>query len=246
MPGWLQRTVAIASMCLVYGSAQALPVLQIGPGTVGDWTYDTITETWVTTSNIFELETLANTNLAGGSGQYAWDGAGGLAQYAYLVVAATPKAADATDLFNVSLTNDSSALSMVSWGFGNPPLEDTNSMAPHGIYDTYFEIYEFQFDRSPVEIGNTEPGDSSTAIGHSETIGVEILSLSALGLHFDLFTLTDSGKFSDITELTKDVLKANAPYSHDAEYNVVPVPAAFWLFGTALLGFIGFSRRRLV
>jgi hypothetical protein len=26
-------------------------------------------------------------------------------------------------------------------------------------------------------------------------------------------------------------------------YNVVPVPAAIWLFGTALLGFIGFSRR---
>ena len=29
-------------------------------------------------------------------------------------------------------------------------------------------------------------------------------------------------------------------------YNVVPVPAAFWLFGTALLGFIGFSRRTSV
>jgi hypothetical protein len=25
-------------------------------------------------------------------------------------------------------------------------------------------------------------------------------------------------------------------------YNVVPVPAAVWLFGTALLGFIGLSR----
>lgn len=27
---------------------------------------------------------------------------------------------------------------------------------------------------------------------------------------------------------------------------VVPVPAAFWLFGTALIGFVGFSRRRSV
>jgi hypothetical protein len=25
--------------------------------------------------------------------------------------------------------------------------------------------------------------------------------------------------------------------------SVVPVPAAFWLFGTALIGFIGFSRK---
>ena len=30
------------------------------------------------------------------------------------------------------------------------------------------------------------------------------------------------------------------------KYNVVPVPAAFWLFGTALIGFIGFSRRTSV
>ena len=29
-------------------------------------------------------------------------------------------------------------------------------------------------------------------------------------------------------------------------YSVVPVPAAFWLFGTALIGFIGYSRRRSV
>ena len=36
--------------------------------------------------------------------------------------------------------------------------------------------------------------------------------------------------------------------SHYTEFNVspVPVPAAFWLFGTALIGFIGFSRRTKV
>ena len=29
-----------------------------------------------------------------------------------------------------------------------------------------------------------------------------------------------------------------------AEVSAVPVPAAIWLFGTALIGFIGFSKRR--
>lgn len=29
-------------------------------------------------------------------------------------------------------------------------------------------------------------------------------------------------------------------------YNVVPVPASVWLFGSALIGFIGYSRRRIV
>jgi hypothetical protein len=38
-------------------------------------------------------------------------------------------------------------------------------------------------------------------------------------------------------------------YSHWTEYgsvSAVPVPAAFWLFGTALIGFIGVSRRTKV
>ena len=34
--------------------------------------------------------------------------------------------------------------------------------------------------------------------------------------------------------------------SHVAIYGVVPLPATFWLFGTALIGFVGFSRRRSV
>jgi len=37
--------------------------------------------------------------------------------------------------------------------------------------------------------------------------------------------------------------------SHVAIYgdvSPIPVPAAFWLFGTALIGFIGYSRRRSV
>lgn len=29
-------------------------------------------------------------------------------------------------------------------------------------------------------------------------------------------------------------------------YNIVPIPASVWLFGTALLGFIGFARRRTI
>jgi hypothetical protein len=48
--------------------------------------------------------------------------------------------------------------------------------------------------------------------------------------------------------LTVDLGTAN-DYSHWTEYgavSAVPVPAAAWLFGTALIGFIGFSRRTKV
>lgn len=41
---------------------------------------------------------------------------------------------------------------------------------------------------------------------------------------------------------TNDYVLAN---SYDISVNAVPVPAAFWLFGTALVGLIGFGKRKL-
>jgi hypothetical protein len=49
--------------------------------------------------------------------------------------------------------------------------------------------------------------------------------------------------------LTIDLGTDTNDYSHWTEYgpvSVVPVPAAVWLFGTALIGFVGMSRRRKV
>jgi hypothetical protein len=49
--------------------------------------------------------------------------------------------------------------------------------------------------------------------------------------------------------LTVDLGADTNDYSHWTEYgpmSAVPVPAAAWLFGTALIGFIGFSRRTKV
>jgi len=49
-------------------------------------------------------------------------------------------------------------------------------------------------------------------------------------------------------ELTVALTQGTAEYSHWTEFGpvAVPVPAAIWLFGTALIGFIGFSRRTKV
>ena len=51
--------------------------------------------------------------------------------------------------------------------------------------------------------------------------------------------ISGSGFFND------DVLTGN-PYASFTTSSAVPVPAAVWLFGTALVGFIGMSRRRKV
>jgi len=49
--------------------------------------------------------------------------------------------------------------------------------------------------------------------------------------------------------VTVNLLGDADSYSHWTEYgtpSAVPVPAAAWLFGTALIGFVGMSRRRKV
>ena len=131
-------------------------------------------------------------------------------------------------------------------GFGTPPVEDPNSIGGHGIFDTYFEIYQFNFDDVVTTIGDIQPGGTGTGDGYIETFDIAINSLAAgaTGIHFDLFTVEGDGVL-DLGSSSRSTVNAFAPFSHDAEYEmtVVPVPASIWLFGTALIGFIGFSRR---
>ena len=51
--------------------------------------------------------------------------------------------------------------------------------------------------------------------------------------------------FTGFGDWTTD--SASAPFNAVADVGVVgvvPIPAAIWLFGTALLGLVGFSKRR--
>lgn len=244
---WLGPLMAIGLLSQVFGTAYAIPALQIGPGAVGDWSYDGGTETWVTSSDPFSLNAVANSDTAGANGAYAWDPAGSSAQIGYLILALAP-AADVADGFDVTVSNDGGALSIYDSGFGTPPEEDPNSIPGHGIYDTYYEIYQFNFDGPLTTISDIQPGGSGSGDGYIEAFDIAINSLApgATGIHFDLFTVTGDG-ILDLGSSSRDTVNRFAPFSHDGEYvKVVPVPAAIWLFGTALIGFIGFSRRTKV
>ena len=59
-------------------------------------------------------------------------------------------------MFDVAVSDDSGALTMVASGFGGLPFVDNT--APHGIYPTYFEMYEFRFDGGLVGLPNTQTG----------------------------------------------------------------------------------------
>jgi hypothetical protein len=138
------------------------------------------------------------------------------------------------ETFNITLSNDGASLTLVSYGYGTPPVTDSNALAPHGIFNTYFEVYEFTFDDISGPISNTQPGETGTGDGHVETFDVVINSvIDGTGVHFDLFTLEGNGLLAD-AENTE--MKAFAAFSHDAEYSqAIPEPTAALVFGVGLL-----------
>lgn len=215
----LRILVLLAVLTGFAGSASALPSLQLGPGPVGSWTYDTSTQTWVTDDPGFELNAYANDDVFG-RGAYAWD-APGTNQVAYLVVSAVPH----TDLdaFDITISNDGAALAIFQSGTGTPPVTDPKGISPHSIFDTYYEIYEFEFDGPLTGIIDTQSGGGSSAKGYIETFDITINSLvpGQYAVHFDLYTLKSNG-----TDL-----KAVAPYSHDAQASPIPEPSAALVFG---------------
>lgn len=229
--------VALAgALFLVASAAQAIPALQLGSGS-GSWSYDTSSQTWVTSDNPLNL--LSTANATTGNGDYAWEQTG-TTQTAYLIASATPKGT-AGDAFDITVQNDGGMLSLYTSGYGNPPLNDPNSLAPHGIWDTYFEVYEFQFDGPVVTISDTQPGTSGTGDGYVELFDITINSISAAGIHFDLFTVNGDGIWDPSSADDKWLMEAFAPYSHDAETGeLIPEPGAALLFG---LGAIIVSRR---
>ena len=257
----LLAAVAFVTGMVMTSSAFALNALQLGPDGSSDWTYvGGGDDTWYYNgTQPFTLNAYANaTGADGGNGAYAWDTEPDSDQYAYLVAAAVPDLGDIGDIFTMMIENDSFNLTMVDSGYGTPPVEDTNSLSSHGIYDTYFEVYEFKFDGSIGDISDTQPGQTGTGKGYTEAFDISWTDLtggSITGIHFDLFTVASEFKNPDgpgyIGGPDNKFVQANAPYSHDAQSTPpggtppsgIPEPSLVALFSMGLLG-MGLAHHR--
>ncbi|MGY6277044.1 choice-of-anchor N protein [Methylomonas sp. MgM2] len=258
--------IILALSAVMVSPAFALNPLQLGPGDAAGWSYiGGGDDTWYTNQASFTLNAYANATKAdGGNGNYAWAVSPDSKQYAYLVASAVPDYGDIGDLFNLSISNDSIALTLLTSGYGTPPVEDDNDLAPHGIFDTYFEIYEFQFDGAIVDITDTQPGSTGTGKGYIESFVMSWTETAAAtseggldGVHFDLFTVSggDGARYQPPVDQNKKLVYANAPYSHDAQSlpsgtppppppSGVPEPNILALMGLGAMGFGLNSRRK--
>ena len=187
------------------------------------------------------------TQKAGGLGESSW---------------ASLSASDHPDLdhfgFNVtghaSTDTDSDQFAYLDWGnaglgvckdatgAGENPGSSANSCDPSSDDNvTVGEWLEFSFTQDvEVSLWFNNNHDGGFVAGDMVTIGALDLSVSegyaggANGL--GIFEVAAG-------EILKVAYNNQEFYVSGMSVNAVPVPAAIWLFGTALIGFIGFGRR---
>ncbi len=128
-------------------------------------------------------------------------------------------------------------------------LDETGGTAAGGFVD--FQAIASPGDNFPA--GNTisftesfsteavpASGDDKNGIDNGEWLGISFFSTD--------FSAIIAALFSNELRVGIHVGSINPDNDDESEsmVSVIPVPAAFWLFGTALIGFIGMSRRRSV
>ena len=240
----------IIGLVTFYSSAYAIPTLQLD---IEGGTYDSTTQTIIAPGNPFTLYALLIPNLKNT-----------LTDYYYISAAIVPKLTQPGGTLGTFSLNGDDITKFPGNGYGTvavtgemvygvPPLEtivtlqgwDKGDLPRHGIYETYFAEFEFQFNSNQISPYNTQDRAISGGLIPTSgngmyyvTFNVDTANLVAgYEIHFDLYnTKLKSGVDIDVTQF--------APFSHDAEGRKVTEPSTLLLLGSGLLG-LGLLGRKI-
>lgn len=166
----------------------------------------------------------------------------------YLSIAITPKIGPDPVDFG-SFVFEGTTYTIDDLVYGVPPLEanlaaDGDDLAGHGIFETYFLEYAFNFDSSLTaakvntqDTTGTDPADNPGDFLYYMTFDGDIFGLNdGYYIHFDLYNTQARNGDTDVANF--------APFSHDAE--IVPEPRTVMLLmiGIGLLLTSAFLRKR--
>jgi hypothetical protein len=229
----LRAGLLLASILAFAQTAQAVPLLQLD---MAGGVYDPVTETIIAPNGSFELFALLTPRTNATDAQIE----DLLNTVYYISVAITPKVSSPASLgsFEFGTTTVDVTADMT---YGTPPLEafavlqgqDPHDLPGHGIYDTYFVEFAFQFQATNTALtynSQDSPGgltpDASGQTFYASFVGDTSLLAAGYALHFDLYDVyvANCGKFGfpGCEDIDVDHF---APFSHDAGTTTNRVPA---------------------
>jgi hypothetical protein len=221
--------VMIVCFLILVGSglAYALPSLQLD---ILGGTYDTATETIVSTNSSFTLYALLDPGKSTIDDTY------------FISAALRPVTVPPGGSYG-SFTFDGTPVNVTSgMVYGIPPLASAD-LPTHSIFETYFQEFSFNFNSSSKTLAyNSQdypgqgPVQNLSGTMYYKSFSVNTATLAAgYGIHFDLYN--EKIKKGDLS------LDLFAPFSHDAEYRQVPEPTTILLLGLGMIGVAGMSRK---
>lgn len=210
----------VLALTMIATQAFAIPNLQLYiPGA------SYVDETWVISSNSFELWVIGNAKFQPISNVYL----------------AAAYATGETGTISITPTGSLTPLATAySGGDGSVPLlGDGSQLAPHEPWGPGTSWYSYllgDFTSNADTIYDYTNGTSDQGTGQINKYNVDITGYTS-GLHFDAYDHIESGNH------TKYVF---APFSHDGENgaNPVPEPGTVVLFGAGLLSLAIYGKRR--
>lgn len=134
-------------------------------------------------------------------------------------------------------TINTATLSISAWDVDKP------TSLPGTYPDEIDEIQAFNNDTALWETVGELAGSTNTFSFTTFNLGASWFDEIAAGLMVQILIDQNDTNFWGVS-LAKSVLSIDGAPLPDPNPNPVPLPAAVWLFGTAILGLVGFGRRK--